>query len=68
MALLALAVCITPQAEALMTAVWEDPGASFDRTVDAHIKTIRGKVRAIEPAAEPIKTHRGMGYSWTAVI
>lgn len=53
--------------DALMAAVWEDPGASFDRTVDAHIKTIRGKVRAVEPAAEPIKTHRGMGYSWTAI-
>lgn len=53
--------------DALMAAVWEDPGASFDRTVDAHIKTIRGKVRAVEPAAEPIKTHRGMGYSWTEI-
>ena len=49
----------------LMSAVWEDPGASYDRTVDAHIKTIRHKVRAIEPAEDPIKTHRGMGYSWT---
>lgn len=51
--------------EALMTAVWEDPGASFDRTVDAHIKTIRSKARAIESDADPIKTHRGLGYSWT---
>lgn len=50
--------------EALMSAVWEDPGASLDRTVDAHIKTIRGKLRDVMPNAEPIQTHRGMGYSW----
>ena len=49
----------------LMSAVWEDPGASFDRTVDAHIKTIRNKARMVAPDADPIKTHRGMGYAWT---
>ncbi len=47
----------------LMTAVWEDPGASLDRTVDAHIKTLRAKLRAITPESDPIQTHRGMGYS-----
>jgi two-component system catabolic regulation response regulator CreB len=49
--------------EQLMTAAWEDPGASLDRTVDAHIKTLRAKLRAVAPDAEPIQTHRGLGYS-----
>lgn len=54
----------------LMAAVWEDPGASLDRTVDAHIKMLRAKLRAVavegagtEEAADPIQTHRGLGYS-----
>lgn len=48
----------------LMTRVWEDPGASLDRTVDAHIKTLRGKLRAVAvEAGEWIQTHRGEGYS-----
>jgi two-component system catabolic regulation response regulator CreB len=47
----------------LMTAAWDDPGAALDRTVDAHIKTLRAKLREAEPAADPIVTHRGLGYS-----
>jgi two-component system catabolic regulation response regulator CreB len=47
----------------LMTAAWEDPGAALDRTVDAHIKTLRAKIREVAPEADPIVTHRGMGYS-----
>ena len=49
--------------EQLMTAAWDDPGASFDRTVDAHIKMLRAKLRAAAPEADPIVTHRGLGYS-----
>jgi len=47
----------------LMTAAWDDPGASLDRTVDAHIKLLRAKLRAAAPDADPIQTHRGLGYS-----
>jgi two-component system catabolic regulation response regulator CreB len=47
----------------LMTAAWEEPAASFDRTVDAHIKTLRAKLRAIDQTSDPIQTHRGLGYS-----
>ena len=47
----------------LMAAAWEDPGASLDRTVDAHIKTLRAKLRAAAPGVDPIQTHRGLGYS-----
>lgn len=47
----------------LLAKVWDDPGASFDRTVDAHIKTLRAKLHAIAPKREPIRTHRGVGYA-----
>lgn len=49
--------------EQLMNAAWEEPGASLDRTVDAHIKLLRAKLRVVDPASEYIQTHRGMGYS-----
>jgi two-component system catabolic regulation response regulator CreB len=45
-----------------MTAAWEDPTAAIDRTVDAHIKMLRAKLRAASPD-DPIVTHRGLGYS-----
>lgn len=47
----------------LMDRAWEEPDMSLARTVDTHIKTIRGKLRAIDPNADPIITHRGFGYS-----
>jgi two-component system catabolic regulation response regulator CreB len=47
----------------LMAAAWEEPEASLDRTVDAHIKTLRAKLRAIRADTDPIQTHRGLGYS-----
>ncbi len=49
--------------EQLMAAAWEDPGASLDRTVDAHIKTLRAKLRAVAGSTDPIQTHRGTGYA-----
>jgi two-component system catabolic regulation response regulator CreB len=47
----------------IMEAIWQDGGESLERTVDTHIKTLRGKLRAICPAEESILTHRGLGYS-----
>jgi two-component system, OmpR family, catabolic regulation response regulator CreB len=47
----------------LMDRVWSDSPDTLDRTVDAHVKSLRAKLRAIDPASEPIQTHRGMGYS-----
>ena len=47
----------------LMSAAWDDPGAALDRTVDAHIKTLRAKLREAAPESDPIMTHRGLGYS-----
>ena len=46
----------------LMELVWID-AESLDRTVDTHIKTLRAKLRAVNPEKAPINTHRGMGYS-----
>ncbi|HSH39322.1 MAG TPA: two-component system response regulator CreB [Chthoniobacterales bacterium] len=47
----------------LMELVWEEPDTALDRTVDAHIKTLRAKLRAIRDDEDPIRTHRGLGYS-----
>ncbi|MBI1891557.1 MAG: two-component system response regulator CreB [Burkholderiales bacterium] len=47
----------------LMDQAWEHPDVSLDRTVDAHIKQLRAKLREIDPGSDPIQTHRGLGYS-----
>ena len=47
----------------LLDRAWEDPGAVTDRTVDAHVKSIRAKLRAVRTGAEDlIETRRGLGY------
>ena len=47
----------------LMQAAWDEPDAAMERTVDAHIKSIRAKLRKIKAEPDPIETHRGLGYS-----
>lgn len=47
----------------LLAKVWEDGTESFDRTVDAHIKSLRAKLKAIAPGLEPVRTVRGSGYA-----
>ena len=47
----------------LMDLAWEEPEASMDRSVDAHIKNIRAKLKAIKSETDPIITRRGVGYS-----
>ena len=49
--------------EQLMDLAWDEPEASMDRTVDAHNKNIRAKLKKIEPDIDPIITHRGLGYA-----
>ena len=46
-----------------MDMAWDEPEASMDRTVDAHIKNIRAKLKSIAPDMDPIVTHRGVGYA-----
>ncbi len=48
----------------LLDKAWHDPGAVTDRTIDAHIKSIRAKLRGVREGAEDlIETRRGLGYS-----
>ncbi|TXH87878.1 MAG: two-component system response regulator CreB [Rhodoferax sp.] len=49
--------------EQLLEMAWGDDSDSIDRTVDTHVKTLRAKLRAIDPLHDYIETHRGMGYS-----
>jgi two-component system catabolic regulation response regulator CreB len=49
--------------DALLERVWDDPGDSLDRTVDAHVKTLRAKMKLVAPNLDPIRTHRGTGYA-----
>ena len=51
----------------LMELVWDEPEAALDRTVDAHIKTLRKKMAAIDGSFVPIVTHRGLGYSFSSL-
>ncbi len=49
--------------EAIMDAVWGADTPSLDRTVDAHVKSLRAKFREMDEACDPILTHRGTGYA-----
>jgi two-component system catabolic regulation response regulator CreB len=49
--------------DALLELVWDGSSDSLDRTVDAHVKTVRAKLKAVAPTLEPIRTHRGVGYA-----
>lgn len=47
----------------ILMQAWEDPGSAMDRTIDAHIKTLRAKIRLVAPEHDdPIQTRRGLGY------
>lgn len=47
----------------LMDHIWEHPEHSLERTVDTHIKSLRQKLKQITQNDDPIRTHRGFGYS-----
>lgn len=49
--------------DVLLDKVWDERSESLDRTVDAHVKTLRAKLKAVAPRLEPIRTHRGSGYA-----
>lgn len=46
----------------LMDHAWEEPDASYDRTVDTHIKTLRSKLRKVDESCTCLETRRGWGY------
>jgi len=47
----------------LISRIWDSNHPSEERVIDTHIKEIRAKLRQIDANADPIKTHRGIGYS-----
>ena len=47
----------------LMDLVWADAPDTSERTVDAHIKLLRAKLRERGLSPELIQTHRNMGYA-----
>ncbi|MFT3663612.1 two-component system response regulator CreB [Piscinibacter sp.] len=49
--------------DVLLDKVWDTRSESLDRTVDAHVKTLRAKLKAVAPTLEAIRTHRGSGYA-----
>jgi len=51
--------------EQLLDALGVALEAGYERSIDSHIKSLRAKLRRIAPAAEPLQTHRGLGYSYS---
>lgn len=47
----------------LMEHASDEPEAAMERTVDAHVKSLRAKMKTVRNEVEPIITHRGLGYS-----
>ena len=48
----------------LMDAAYHDDVFVDDRTIDSHIKRLRRKFRAVDPAFSAIETLYGAGYSF----
>ncbi|MFN0125964.1 MAG: two-component system response regulator CreB [Verrucomicrobiales bacterium] len=49
----------------LMDHASDEPQAAMERTVDAHIKSLRAALRSVRADFDPIHTHRGIGYALT---
>ncbi len=47
----------------LMEHASDEPEAAMERTVDAHVKSLRAKMKTVRGEVEAIVTHRGLGYS-----
>jgi two-component system catabolic regulation response regulator CreB len=53
---------VVSRQELIDRALGED-SPSLERTIDAHVKSLRGKLREAAPDADPIETRRGFGYA-----
>ena len=51
--------------EQLLDALGVASDVGYERTIDSHIKSLRAKLRQVAGDAEPIQTHRGLGYSYS---
>ena len=47
----------------LIEHIWSSNHPSDDRAIDTHIKTLRAKLKTLNPHTDFIVTHRGFGYS-----
>ena len=47
----------------LIEKIWSSNHPSDDRAIDTHIKTLRAKLKSLNPHKDFIVTHRGFGYS-----
>jgi len=47
----------------LIEQIWSNNHPSDDRAIDTHIKTLRAKLKSLNPHKDFIVTHRGFGYS-----
>jgi two-component system, OmpR family, catabolic regulation response regulator CreB len=50
--------------EQLLNALQGAGSPTGDRAIDTHIKTLRAKISHAKNGLDPIKTHRGLGYSF----
>lgn len=60
-------LCVPEQVqsrEQLLLALGMAHDAGYERNIDTHIKALRAKLREVDPARDPIQTHRGFGYSY----
>lgn len=47
----------------LIEHIWSSNHPSDDRAIDTHVKTLRAKLKTLNPHTDFILTHRGFGYS-----
>ena len=50
--------------EHLLQAAGVSADEGYERNIDSHIKSLRAKLKKINPERDPIQTHRGFGYSY----
>jgi two-component system, OmpR family, catabolic regulation response regulator CreB len=50
--------------EQLLAAVGAPAESGYERNIDTHVKALRMKLREVAAEQEPIRTHRGFGYSY----
>lgn len=51
--------------EQLLDALGVAADVGYERSIDSHVKSLRAKLRQVAAEAEPIQTHRGLGYSYS---
>jgi two-component system catabolic regulation response regulator CreB len=48
----------------LLEAIGAGGSANYERNIDGNIRSLRAKIRQVAPDRDPIRTHRGFGYSY----